>query len=118
MKKQNNERYGACLFAFREHGLGSAFSLFSEPNSKPFMFFIFIKADVSRAESECIGIGSERHVLCLAGLRVCGQPQVEVCERGVGPRRQTRAPDPKLCLHPSGLAKFWGSLDESSRLLQ
>lgn len=56
------------------------------------MFFfsttLSIKAHVSRAESERIGTGPERNVLLLAGLRVCGQPQVEIRERGVGPRRQ------------------------------
>lgn len=53
-----------------------------------FPIILVSKAHVSRAENQRVGTGSERHVFCFAGLRIRGQPQVEIRERGVGPWRQ------------------------------
>lgn len=79
---------------------------------------VSLKAHVPGSESERVRTGPERHVFFLAGLCVGRQPQVEVRERGVGPRRQTGAPDSQLRLHPSRLSKLRRALDESSGLLQ
>lgn len=82
-----------------------------------FSIILFIKAHVSRAESERVWVGPERHVFLFAGLRIRGQPQVEICERGVGPRGEARTPNPQLRVHPPRLSKLRSALDESSSLL-
>lgn len=79
---------------------------------------VVLQEDVSGAEGQRQRPGPQRHVLGAAGFRGRGQQPVEVRERGVGPRRQTRAPEPQLRLHPPGLPQLWSALDESARLLQ
>lgn len=77
-----------------------------------------IQAHVPRAESECVRSGPERHVLVPAGLLGGGLAPLEVCERGVGGGRQTRAAHLQLCVHAPRLPKLRSALDESSSVLQ
>jgi len=76
------------------------------------------QANVSCGQSVGFRLGCGSHVLRFTRIRPDREPQVEVRERGVGPRRQGRSAPAEPYLYPSRVPKLRGTLDEGASVFR